>query len=253
MPLVDRLLKRFAINSSRVHLANYNTEFAALVPQGALLLDAGAGRSPYKELFAHARYESADFEQVDKKYAPSTYVCDLTSIPVEDERFDCIVFNQVLEHVPEPKAVLLELNRVLKNGGMMLCTTPLLYEEHEIPYDFYRYTQFAHRYLFKAAGFQIDRLEWMEGYFGTVAYQLDTAARYLPQRPHEIAPGALGYALAPVMAALKLLFAVTAIAFYRLDIKSPFKASGFPKNYVVFATKNVERGVTNRLPAREGN
>ena len=58
----------------------------------------------------------ADFEKVDKEYAQSTYVCDLASIPVEDERFDAVVFNQVLEHLPEPKRVLAELNRVLKKG-----------------------------------------------------------------------------------------------------------------------------------------
>jgi ubiquinone/menaquinone biosynthesis C-methylase UbiE len=231
------LLKRFAINSSRFHLANYNKEFAKLVPAGALVLDAGAGKAPYRELFAHARYETADFEQVDKKYARSTYVCDLANIPVEDERFDYVVFNQVLEHLPEPKAVLKELNRVLKKRGTIICTTPLFYEEHEIPYDFYRYTQFAHQYLFKESGFQIDRLEWMEGYFGTVAYQLDTAARYLPVHPHAIASGALGYALAPAVAVLKALFALTAIVFYRVDMKSPVKVKGFPKNYVVFATK----------------
>ena len=77
----------------------------------------------------------------------------------------------------------------------------------------------------------------MEGYFGTVAYQLDTAARYLPVRPHEIAPGAGGYILAPVVAVLKLMFALTAIVFYRVDIRAPFKTAGFPKNYVVVATK----------------
>jgi ubiquinone/menaquinone biosynthesis C-methylase UbiE len=235
--LIPFLLNRYAINSSRRHLAAYNEAFARLIPAGALVLDAGAGEAPYRHLFAHARYESADFEQVRKKYAPSTYVCDLTNIPVEGERFDFVVLNQVLEHLPEPKSVLLELNRVLKKGGQIICTAPLFYEEHEPPYDFYRYTQFAHRHLFGEAGFRIDRLEWMEGYLGTVAYQLDTAARYLPTRPREIAAGLAGYALLPVLAALKLMFAVTAIAFYRLDIRTPFKTRGFPKNYVVLATK----------------
>jgi SAM-dependent methyltransferase len=145
--------------------------------------------------------------------------------------------NQVLEHLPEPKAALKEMNRILKKGGMIICTTPLFYEEHEIPFDFYRYTQFAHRYLFSESGFKIDRLEWMEGYFGTVAYQLDTAARYLPVNPCGKASRALGYALAPGIALLKMIFAIAAIVFYRVDIKSPIKLKGFPKNYVVFATK----------------
>jgi SAM-dependent methyltransferase len=235
--MVSGLLRRFAVNSSRVHLADYNRDFAAQIPPGARVLDAGAGDAPYRYLLTHTQYESADFEQVDKKYAPSTYVCDLARIPVDAGRFDYVMFNQVLEHLPEPKAVLRELNRVLKPGGAIICTAPLFYEEHEVPYDFYRYTQFGHRHLFAEAGFRIDRIEWLEGYLGTVAYQLDTAARYLPVRPSAIGPGLRGYVLAPMMAAVKLVFALTAIAFYRLDIAAPVKTRGFPKNYVVIATK----------------
>ena len=245
--MIATLLKRFAVNSSRHHLAKYNKEFAQLVPPGALVLDAGAGSAPYRDLFAHARYETADFQQVHKTYAPTTYVCDLTSIPVEDGRFDFVVFNQVMEHLPDPKAVLHELNRVLKMSGQIICTTPLFYEEHERPYDFYRYTQYAHRMLFNATGFRIDRLEWMEGYFGTVAYELETAARYLPSHPRHIARGVLGYAVAPSVWVSKVLFAFAAILFYRVDIQAPFKERGFPKNYVVIATKvnsaEPERGV----------
>jgi SAM-dependent methyltransferase len=228
------LLRRFAVNSSRVHLMRCNKSFAESVPPGALVLDAGAGEAPYRDLFSHARYESADFHQASQMdYAPVTYVCDLTAIPVEDARFDFVVFNQVLEHVPDPLAVLLELKRVLKPGGKLICTTPLFYEEHLQPYDFYRYTQFGHRILFEKAGLQIDRLEWMEGYLGTIAYQLEMAARKLPRR---VAPGWRGIAAAPLVAAFRWIAAVTAIVFYKLDIFAPLKTSGMPKNYVVLAT-----------------
>ncbi|WP_322513018.1 class I SAM-dependent methyltransferase, partial [Chloroflexus sp.] len=117
------MIKRlFKFNSSRYRLWQENAAFAAAIPQGALVLDAGAGEAPYQSLFRHTRYESADFQKVNKPYAPSTYVCDLKSIPVEDNRFDFIVFNQVMEHLPEPKLVLNELYRVLKPGGKMIYT-----------------------------------------------------------------------------------------------------------------------------------
>ncbi len=77
-----------SINPSRVRLREVNSEFAASIPDGAVVLDAGAGKAPYRDLFKHAQYETADFEQVDKEYAPSTYVCDLTAIPGQDARFD---------------------------------------------------------------------------------------------------------------------------------------------------------------------
>lgn len=128
MDFIHRLRE---FNSSRVRLLQENQAFAASITGGAVVLDAGAGEAPYRSLFKHTQYESADFEQVDKKYVPSTYVCDLKSIPVEDCRFDAIVFNQVMEHLPEPLLVLQELQRVLKVGGRMIYTGPFFYEEHE--------------------------------------------------------------------------------------------------------------------------
>jgi SAM-dependent methyltransferase len=225
------------VNSSRVHLHNFNKAFASKVPAGSLVLDAGSGKAPYRDLFCHARYESADFELVDKPYAETTYVCDLTSIPVEDERFDFVIFNQTLEHVPEPCEVLRELHRVLKPGGRMICTAPLFYEEHEQPYDFYRYTQYAYRHLCAKTGFTIESIDWLEGYLGTVAYQLKAAAKYLPIRPRDVYPGWFGFVFAPAFVGLKLAFALIGETLSRIDTRAPYKRGGFPKNYVVIAVK----------------
>ncbi|ACB51444.1 hypothetical protein cce_2094 [Crocosphaera subtropica ATCC 51142] len=209
-------------NSSRYRLWEENSAFAKTVPKDALVLDAGSGSSPYKSLFTHAQYESADFEQVNKTYAKTTYVCNLEKIPVEDCRFDFIIFNQVMEHLPDPKSVLIELNRVLKPGGKMIYSGPLFYEEHEQPYDFYRYTQFGLRELFSASGFVIDRLDWLEGYLGTVGYQLNSMSKYLPLKPQDLGNGIIGYGLVPMILVLKIIFLISSFLFHRLDIsKNP--------------------------------
>ena len=225
-------------NSSRERLRAETEAFAASVPEGALVLDAGAGTGPYRDLFSHARYESADFEKVDKPYAESTYVCDLTEIPTEDGRFDFILFNQVLEHLSEPKLALAELHRVLKPGGKMLYTGPLFYEEHEKPYDFYRYTQFGLRYLFGETGFEIERLDWLEGYLGTAAYQLTGLARFLPSRSAELGGGLLGHGLAGVMLSARLVFGACAMGLHRLEMRAKFTDRGYPKNYLIIAAKS---------------
>lgn len=224
-------------NSSRYRLWNENKAFAESVPSGALVLDAGAGEAPYKVLFEHAQYESADFKKVDKAYAAPTYVCDLEHIPVEDDRFDFVVFNQVLEHVPEPKVVLAELHRVLKHGGSLIYTGPLFFEEHETPYDFYRYTQYGLRYLCDCTGFEIVKLDWLEGYFGTLGYQFDCMARYLPWRPAHLGHGIFGYFLAPILVLMKFFAAISSIIFHQLEKRIKFQAAGYPKNYVIIAKK----------------
>jgi len=237
MVLTRRTQRLWLLNSSRVHLRRLNQAFAESVRPGARVLDAGAGSAPYRALFQHAEYETADFEQLDKAYAPSTYVCDLASIPVEDQRFDHVVFNQVMEHLPDPVAVLEELHRVMKPGGTIICTCPLFYHEHEAPYDFHRFTQYAHRLHFEQAGFRIDRLEWVEGYFGTVGYQLEMMFRSLPGSPKALG-GSLGAWLSMLlMWPTKLGAFIAAGLFYRMDIARPFKQAGMPKNYCVVATR----------------
>jgi SAM-dependent methyltransferase len=231
------LVRLKGFNSSRYRLGQENARFAAEVPAGAVVLDAGAGEAPYRTLFEHAIYESADFEKVDKRYAPATYVCDLSDIPVENARFDYILFNQVMEHLPEPARVLAELHRVLKPGGKMIYTGPLFYEEHEQPYDFYRYTRFGLQHLFTSAGFSIERLDWLEGYFGTVAYQLAGMSDALPSRPREVAAGFAGYALAPTLWFMKKGCTAGAIFFHALETRIKFQGRGYPKNYVAIACK----------------
>jgi hypothetical protein len=86
-PVLRRLRDLLFVNSSRVHLARANAAFARGVEPGMRVLDAGAGDAPYQHMFAHAHYESADFEKVAKSYGETTYVCSLDAIPVEDNRF----------------------------------------------------------------------------------------------------------------------------------------------------------------------
>lgn len=211
------------MNSSRVYLDRFAERAGASAPQGGVVLDAGAGDGPYRHHFDHANYEAADFQQVPgKTYSGNHFVCDLADIPVADDRYDLVLFSQVLEHIAEPAAVLRELRRVLKPGGRIWASAPLFYEEHEQPYDFYRYTQFGLRRLFEEAGFRDLEVEWLEGYFGTVSYQLDVAARAVGSHPRwrHAAP---------------LLRKGSEIA-ARADLRWRVTTVGHPKNYTLVAT-----------------
>lgn len=224
-------------NASRVWLPIELKEFAAGLPDNGLVLDAGAGSQTYASIFSRQIYESADFEQVDKYYKPSTYVCDLSKIPVEDNRFDAVVFTQVLEHLPEPQAVLAELNRVLKPGGRMFLSAPLFYQEHEQPYDFYRYTQFGLKYMLERNGFKILEMRWLEGYLATVAHQLRYMLRNVPRSPQAYGGGIMGIIYCLTFLGFGALASLVASVARASDVRHRVTSSGMPLNYLVFVEK----------------
>lgn len=201
------------------------------------MLDAGSGSGIYRSLFEGAQYESADFAQVEKGYGHITYVCDLSSIPVEDGRYELVLLTQVLEHLPDPGAVLRELLRVLRPGGRLWLSAPLFYFEHEAPYDFYRYTQYGLRHLLESSGFEIERLEWLEGYLGTLSFQFVIAAGSLPRSPSGYGGGIVGLVAAAGAALLRPLLWTLSLVLARLDVRHKSTTLGMCKNYVVVARK----------------
>jgi SAM-dependent methyltransferase len=136
---------------------------AADLPKGSWVLDAGAGASKYRQYFAHCRYETQDFCQYQgdlvKYVEPIKYVCDITAIPLPDQSLDAIVCTEVLEHVTDPMAVLQEFARLLKPGGRVFLTAPLLSSMHMEPYHFYGgFTPYWYRHWLPHHGFAIDEI-----------------------------------------------------------------------------------------------
>lgn len=226
-----------SLNPTRVYLERFAEEAGRSLSSGARVLDAGAGRCQYAPYFQSHRYETADFCQVDKGYGRIDHVCDLAAIPVEDRRYDLVLCSQVLEHVPHPAAVLRELCRVLRPEGRLWLTAPLFYEEHEAPHDYYRYTRYGLQRLLEDAGFEVERLDWLGGYYGTLAHQLELAARSLSSRPRAYGGGWKGRLAALVVVAARPLFALLARFFAALDLRHPYTAHGHAKSYCVVARR----------------
>jgi hypothetical protein len=71
-------------------------------------------------------------------------------------QFDAILSMSVFEHLIMPWKVALEMNRVMKPGALALITTHQTFPMHELPWDFWRFSDRAWRGLFnEATGFKI--------------------------------------------------------------------------------------------------
>lgn len=120
------------------------------------VLDVGCGTKPYQYFFNFTNYVGLEFDTgIDSEKKAADYYYDGKTFPFESDSFDSIICNQVLEHVFEPKQFLSEIFRVLKPKGNLLLTVPFVWDEHEQPFDFARYSSFGLEHLLKANGFNI--------------------------------------------------------------------------------------------------
>ncbi len=157
---------------------------AASLEPGARLLDIGAGDAPYRELFDHVEYVTHDWDNsIHEGGREADLLGSADALPVGDEEFDAALMTQVLEHVPDPAAVLAEARRVLTPGGSLFMTTPLTWELHEMPYDFYRYTSEGLSHLLAGAGFAGVRIEPRNDTFTTIAQLMRNAASAMGRAP----------------------------------------------------------------------
>jgi len=113
---------------------------------GELILDlgAGAGRHAYGAFARGARVVALDRSEADAKDCAAfltalidesengqagSMVGDALYLPFPDETFDRVICAEVLEHIPDDRAAMAEIARVLKPGGTAAVTVPRFWPE----------------------------------------------------------------------------------------------------------------------------
>ena len=140
---------------------------AEQLQDGQIVLDAGAGEARHRRYFQRGLYLALDAGYGDAGWDYSGLdICGhLEMIPLRDRSVDDILCMVVLEHTKEPKKVLLEFARILKPGGTLSLVVPFLWEEHQTPHDFFRFTRDGARSLFESLPFRVDAIDPMGGFF----------------------------------------------------------------------------------------
>lgn len=118
------------------------------IPERAIVLDVGCGVGRLSRLMRNKRnadvtgldFSSWACEQLQKD-GFKTVVSSLPDIPLPNASFDVALATEVLEHIDGPEKTLVQMARVVRPGGLLMCSVPnnMLhpYEEleHQQSYD----------------------------------------------------------------------------------------------------------------------
>jgi SAM-dependent methyltransferase len=129
----------------------------ALAPQlRGRVLDVGCGSRPYEGMVAAREYIGLELDTPENRLTKKADLFyDGRGLPFPDASFDAVICNQVLEHVFEPDAFVSEIARVLRAGGRLLLTVPFVWDEHEQPRDYGRYSSFGLAALLSRNGLRV--------------------------------------------------------------------------------------------------
>ena len=120
-----------------------------------IILDIGAGSANHSTYFSKAKYVAQDIIQNDSKSIDYVYDICSSECVIDSESIDAILCSQVFEHLVDPKKALEEMFRILKPRGKVFLTTHMAFEEHMLPHDYWRFTEFGIKLLGKQAKFKV--------------------------------------------------------------------------------------------------
>lgn len=107
--------------------------FRAYVQAGARVLDLGCGVGDVTALLAESKYDATGVDVSEEalqaaraKHRGISVAAIPASgrLPFEDASFDAVYCAEVIEHVFDPRALLAEISRALRPGGIALVSTP---------------------------------------------------------------------------------------------------------------------------------
>jgi SAM-dependent methyltransferase len=94
------------------------------LPAASRVLDIGCGNNAFVDEALERGIDAWGQELAEQAESPRTYVGTLHDVAFPTESFDAVTIHDVLEHVPDMKAMLAEVRRVLKPGGTMFLDFP---------------------------------------------------------------------------------------------------------------------------------
>lgn len=131
------------------------------------VLEVGCATGEYLKYLHHQGFDDLTgidiaplfIEQADEGIPFDLRSGSAEQVPFDDHLFDCLVMDQVFEHVPDPRQAIKEARRVLRPGGILCIALPdaSRYNEHYF-FDFYWFLLREH-----IQHFDLVHLAWLAG------------------------------------------------------------------------------------------
>ena len=125
------LLRSYQLNECKnIKLKGYSIEFGAYKDKKKNFNNFFSGNTKF--IFSNV------YNKKDKDYIK----LDLTKkLKTKSNKFDNILLFNVLEHLNDHNKTFSEIFRILKKNGLLIGSTPFLYQVHGAPNDYFRFTK----------------------------------------------------------------------------------------------------------------
>lgn len=148
-------------------------------------IDVGCGEQPYRSLLIAPpsrveRYIGIDLHNEYNDRRQPDLFWDGEKLPLDDSSIDGALLTEVLEHCPDPIAVLTEVHRVLRPGGFVFLSVPCIWPIHDAPWDFNRFTPYSLERSIRLAGFRSQTIRATGGWDRSLA---QTIGLWVSRRP----------------------------------------------------------------------
>ncbi|CAN5347164.1 hypothetical protein BH10PAT1_BH10PAT1_6040 [soil metagenome] len=208
------------------------------------LIDIGAGNMPYRKLLETKlnQYVAVDHPKISRLYNPDNkpdIFADITKkIPVKNNTFDIAIMLEVLEYLENPSQTFSEIYRILKNGGILIFTTPFLYSLHDLPYDRNRFTETQIKSFLQSSNLKLKKVQ-TNGTF--LSFWFQSLNVFLLKRIMDILKSKINlysiiYLFLLLVITPEIVIITNIIFLITKNIKSNFP-NYFPLDYLVVAVK----------------
>lgn len=130
------------------------SSFAKKYSSSQTVLNIGSG---VKKIGAHVK-------NVDVNQYPGVDVCaSVYNLPFETNSVDALIAESFFEHIEKPNDAIIEMTRVLAQGGTLFITVPFIAYYHSSPGDFWRFTQEGITSFLRSHGYEIESVGVQSG------------------------------------------------------------------------------------------